>query len=251
MLKRLSAIVAMSVLLPAVAGAWTLTVKVTGGSVGGSYATVTYGTTTRQYTGGTNYLYPTVSATTTITTAPGYAAAVKVDGFASNTSPKTFSSGSHTIEVTYAAPPPNSVRIDQTAGGSISILLPNNTYSLTGATNVAVGTVLPVTITAASSYRIVDYTINGGTNTAGVSGLPGQSLSLPSYGVTATPVPNTISATFALVPTVSATLSSPQYGYTNQSITCTAVASSNDTGLQYRFSVTGRPSGSAAKLITK
>lgn len=249
MLRRIFALVTLLLAIPVLASAWTLTLKVTGpAGVAGNNLAVSGGAA-KTLTGGTSTLYPTSAATISVNTAAGYTSAVKVDGFASASSTVSFSTGSHTVEVLYASagPSTNDVTISQApAGGGISLQLPNSTSTMTGATGVALGTVLPVTIASAPGYTITGYTLNG--TAFAHSGAPGEVLTVPSFVVSATPVPNTVSATFSLVASITATLSAPLSGITGQALPFSASATSNDSGLQYRFAVTSTPAGSAVSL---
>ena len=244
MLRRIFPLVILLLALPGLACAWTLTVKVTGPSgVAGNNVTVSGGAS-KTMTAGSSTLYPTSAATASVNTAAGYTSTLTVDGIASAASSVSFSSGSHIVAVAYASAGPsvNSVTISQTTGGTVSLQLPNSTYTTTGASGLAIGTSLPVTIAAAPGYSITGYTINGITTAH--TGAIGEVLSVPAFQVTTTPVPNTVSATFSLVASITASLSAPVSGITGQAVAFSANATSNDTGLQYSFAVTGVPAGS-------
>jgi len=229
---------------PVLANAWTLTVKVTGPGGVPDNKVVVSGGATRTVTSGTVTMYPSGAATATVYTAAGYTRSVTVDGIASALSAFTFSSGTHNVTVAYSAPTTNNVTITQNTGGTVYLQLPNSTWSSTGATGVAPGTSLPISIAANGDHTIRNYTVNGVTTTVNGT-VPGQVLNIP-FIVTSTPAPNTITASYGFVPTVSATLSVPANGYNTQTINCSADATSNDSGLLYSFSVISKPSGAAA-----
>jgi len=245
-LRNISLLVGILLATPVLANAWTLTLKVAGANgATGNNITVTGGAS-RVHTGGTYTLYPTGTANVAINTATGYTHTAIVDGQSNAATSFSWNSGSHTVDVSYAAPPPNDVTITTPGGGNISILLPNGTSSFTGATGVAVGTSLPITLAANSDYTIASYSINGlVTNYNGI--LPGEVLTIP-YAMNAAPVPNTITGSFSFVPNLTATLSAPLNGLTTQAIYCTGQATSNDTGILYTFTVTGKPAGSNVSL---
>jgi len=227
--------------LPALAQAWTLTIKVTGPGGVPDNKVVVSGGASKTVTSGTFTLYPSGSATITVFSAAGYSRSVVVDGVASASSAFTFSAGSHNVTVNYSAPSTNSVAITQQPGGAIQLQLANGTWSSTGASGVLPGTVFPVSIAANADYTIASYTINGVTTPYNGT-LPGQVLQL-FLTVSATPTPNTVTASFILTPVVTATLAAPTVGYTTQNIVVSAVASSNDTGLSYLFGVIDKPAG--------
>jgi len=245
-LKKIVLLVGLLLAIPVLANAWTLTLNVVGsGGMPGNNITVT-GTASKIDTGGMATVYPTGTATCTINTAAGYNSTVTVDGFAKTGTSFTYSSGPHTIVATYSAPPPNDVTITQATGGSITIALPNSTFSSAGATGVTVGTSLPITLAANSDYSIASYSINGAVvNYNGT--VTGEVLTVP-YSMTAAPVPNTITGSFAFVANLTATLLAPLNGLNTQPVTCTGSATSNDTGILYTFAVTGKPSGSNVSL---
>jgi hypothetical protein len=230
--------------VPAIANAaWTLTVKATGGSTTPSNTVVLSGGVSKTLVSGTSTFYPSASTTTTINIATPTTATVSIDNAApvaaTNGQKITFSSGSHSIAVVYTATAATGdISITQPTGGSISLRLPNGTFTTTGASGLPVGTTLPVTISAAASYKIVNYTINGSPSTAGVTGNTGQVLQ-PATPVTIVAGTNpAVSATLQFAATITPSLSLPGAGYATQPVNVSASATSNDTGLQYAFSAT-------------
>ena len=246
-LRRILLLVGFLLAIPVLANAWgPLTIKVTGPTgVPGNNVTLS-GWTNLSYTGGSYTLYPSSPTTCTVNAAAGYTSTVTVDNIVKTASSFSFSSGSHSVVVAFAAPPPNDVNITQAAGGNITIELPNSTFNSSGATGVAVGTSLPITLAANSDYTVTSYSINGAvTNHNGT--VTGEILTVP-YAMTASPVPNTITGSFSFVANLTATLSAPLNGLNTQPITCTGSATSNDTGILYTFTVTGKPAGSSVTL---
>jgi cytochrome c554/c'-like protein len=234
-MRKSAGFIVMTLLLlaiPALASAWTLTVKVSGGSIAaGNTVVVQYGTTTKTIAGGTNYLYPTGAATITVNTGAGTSTITR-DGLAA-VSPISLSSGSHSVVVAYSAAVPTDVDITQNTGGIIAVQLPNLTWTTSDKAGLAVGTVLKYSIKADANHKIHDYTING-TTLAG-NGQAGQAVTgnLPALLAAGQ---NTITATYDYAATISASLSAPTNGTTTQAVNCVAAATSNDTGLLYAFS---------------
>ena len=218
--------------VPALANAWTLTVKVAGGTATDNVKVV-YGATTKILKGGTSYLYPTGSATITF---EGAAPATSTLDGAANAGPITLSSGSHIVAATYAASVSSTgFSITQADGGVIYAKNMNGTWTTTGISGVPAGTVRPVTIAADGNHKIVDYSLDGGAAiTAGVTGAAGQVLPL-----SATAAGQTITATFAVAGKVTANLYAPTNGVTGSAVNTSVTATSNDTGLLYAFDVTG------------
>jgi hypothetical protein len=224
--------------LPALANAWTLAVKVAGGTDTNN-VTVAYGTPAVQKTfkSTVSYMYPTGAVTIT-----GYAAAASITFDGAPLVTATFvspTSGNHTLEVAYGTTQANvEVGITQAAGGMIYAQNRNNTWSSTAVTGLVSGASVPVAIAADSNHKIVSYTVNGtDVITTGVNGLAGQVLatSAPAQG-------QKVTATFGLVGKISASIFAPTSGVTGKAVNCTVTATSNASNLQYAFAVTG-PAG--------
>lgn len=227
-------IVTLLVAAPVFAHAWTLTIKVNGGSVTPPNTVVLSGGVSRTVSSGTVTVYPSSATTVTINTAAGYTSSATLDGFAA-TSRFTLSSGSHTVAVSYSLPPTASVGITQSGGGMVNVLLPNGTWTSTGATGLVAGTTLKYSVAANSDYLISDYTVNG-AKTVVSGGATGQ---VVTGSFVAAAGSNTLGATFRMTPTITGSLSVPTNGYTTQPVNCSTTATSNDTGLLYAFQVTG------------
>ena len=223
------------VAVPVCAQAWTLTVKVTGGSLTPANTVVLTGGTAKTIANGNTTVYPSAATTVSVNTAAGFTSSITLDGMSTASTSFSLSSGSHTVTVAYSAPQAANLAITQSAGGAAYVLLPSNTWSATGATGLKVGTPLPYSISADSAHVIKAYTVNGirqavdGT----VSGQNIQGTLVPVAGA------NTISAEYGIFASVTGSLSTPTDGFTSQPVNATITASSNDTGLSYSFTVTG------------
>ena len=229
--------------VPALANAWTLAVKVAGGSTANNVKVV-YGATTKVLKNGTSYLYPT--GTATITFEGAVPTTSTLDGVA-NAGPISLSSGSHIVSATYAAAALTGFDITQAAGGVVYAQNRNNTWTTTGVTGVAPGTILPVVIAADAYHKIVSYSLDGGAAvTTGVTGAAGQILAL-----SAAANGQAITATYGVAGKVTANLFAPTNGSTTKAVNCSVTASSNDTGLQYAFAVTGPAAFSQAASATQ
>jgi len=249
MLKNGLRLVIMTLLLatPVLANAWTLTVKVTGGSLTPANTVVLSGGASKTVASGNLTVYPTSATTIAVNTSSGYTSSATLDGVAAPASPFSLSSGSHTVTVSYSAAPTSSLSITQNPGGSVNALLPNNTWSSTGATGLVAGIPVSYSIAADSVHEIVDYTVNG-TKTV-VNGTTAGQIISRSFNLVAGS--NTVTATFGVLVSVSGSLSAPTNGYTTQPVDCSLTATTNDTGLQYAFSVTGPATFSRAASPTQ
>lgn len=219
--------------IPALANAWTLTVKVTGGSLP-SNTVVLSGGASKTITSGSYTVYPSTATTVTVNTAAGSTSSVTLDGFAASSS-FALNSGSHTVVVSYSAPASSSVTVNQGTGGAVYVQLPNNTWTSTGSTGLPVGTTLPYSVSADGDHTITSYTVNGVTTA--VNGTAKGQVITGSFKTVAGN--NSVGASFGFAPTITGSLSAPTNGFTMQPVSCTATATSNDTGLQYAFVVTG------------
>jgi hypothetical protein len=228
--------------LPALANAWTLAVKVAGGTDTNN-VTVAYGTPAvqRTFQSTVSYLYPVGKVTITDHAA---ASSITFDGAplvqATFVSP---TSGNHTLEVAYKTTQTNfEVGITQAAGGMIYAQNRNNTWSSTAVTGLVSGASVPVAIAADSNHKIESYTLNGTDFiTAGLNGLAGQVLSTSALATG-----QKVTANFALVGKISASLFAPTNGVTGKTVYCAVTATSNASDLQYAFAVTGPASFSQA-----
>ena len=239
MLKNGLQLVIMTLLLatPVLANAWTLTVKVTGGSLTPANTVVLSGGASKTIANGNVTVYPTTATTIAVTTAAGYTSSVTLDGGTAPASPFSLSSGSHTVAVSYSVAPTAALTVIQSPGGGgvVNVLLPNNTWSSTGASGLTVGVPISYSVAADTMHRIVDYTVNGSKTV--VNGTVAGQVVSGSFNLVAGN--NTVTASFGVAITVTGSLSAPTNGYTTQPVNCSVTASSNDTGLQYAFNVTG------------
>ena len=240
-MRKKAGLMLMTLLLlivPVLANAWTLTVKVAGGTAAQAVS-VAYRTSgdvdvAKTLKVGTNYLYPKAGVTFTAAGAPTFmidGAAADLDGV------NALAAGPHTVTVTYVADAVeySSLSLTQSAGGQIYAQNRNNTWNASQVTGYVRNAAVPVTIAADGNHRIVSYTLNGtDVITAGVNGLPGQvlALSAPANG-------QSVSATFGLVGRISASLFAPTNGSTGKAVNCSVTATSNATNLRYAFAVTG------------
>jgi len=248
--------------VPALANAWTLAVRVAGGTdannvtVAYSVKTGTQGVdeTTKTYTNSfkssSSFMYPV--GVVTVTPVAGFSA-LTFDGVdcssptALTAKLATATSGSHTLAVAYATTATASgLTITQAplGGGMIYAENRNNTWSTTSVSGLVAGASVPVTIAADVNHNIVSYSLDGGAPIkVGVTGAAGQALTLSALAnnqaVTATfgVVANTTVSLFA--PTAAATSNASWTTPATNQIVLSATTTSNDTNPLYLFSVTG------------
>jgi hypothetical protein len=221
-------------IVPALANAWTLTVKVVGGSATNNVQ-VAYGTTLKTLTSGTYLLYPTKQVTfytngsgqtLTLNNAPTTVAALNA-----------LVAGPQTVGVTYAATATNAgVAITQADGGVIYAENKNNTWTNDKVIGLVAGSTVPVSIAADSNHKITKYTVNGVDVTTGFLGTAGEVLPIT---VAATAPNATVTATFGVFGKVSAALFAPTDNIAGTAVNATITATSNDTIAQYFLSTTG------------
>jgi len=218
--------------VPALANAWTLAVKVAGGTDTNNVS-VAYGTpaVSRSFKSTSSYLYPVGAITITDNAA---ASSITFDG--ATYVPATFvspTSGNHTLAVTYSTTQSASgLTLAQANGGTIYAMNQNNTWTTTGVSGLVAGASVTVAIAADANHNIVSYNVNGTSVT--VNGAAGQVLQLPASANN-----QTVSAVFGLVGKVSASLFAPTTGVSATAIALSVTATSNDTGLLYSFSTDG------------
>jgi hypothetical protein len=216
--------------VPALANAWTLTVKVAGGNATNN-VTVLTGGVTKTLMGGSTHLYPSGAVTIASIVTPS---AITLDGasVADFSAANALTSGSHTVAVSYPAAVLTGFTITQAEGGQIYAQNLNNTWTNSGVSGLTAGTILPVTIAADANHKIVSYSLNGGAAmSAGCTGAAGQVLPL-----SAAANGQVVTATYGVVGKVSASLFAPSNGVAGKAITCTVTATSNTDGLQYFLS---------------
>ena len=229
-------------IVPALANAWTLTVKVAGGNANNSVAvtyptsTSTAATATKTIKGGTAYLYPTKAGVTAVIAAGTPAPVITLDGAAYV--PATLAgltSGNHVLQVVYPADGVAGLSIDQNlVGGAIYAQGRNNTWSTTGVSGLPASTIVPITIAADGNHKILSYNVSG-TVVDVANGTAGQVLSVP--GVVA--AGQTVTATFGDAAKMSASLFAPTDANTGNEVTCTLSPTSNISGLTYSYAVVG------------
>ncbi|QEM66780.1 hypothetical protein FO488_00465 [Geobacter sp. FeAm09] len=246
--------VLLLLVVPVLASAMTLTIKVTGPTgVAGNNVALSGGTAAT-VTSGLKYYYPTTATSATISMAAGYTSTVKVDGITQNPNYTgtvgPWTSGSHSVEVAYSgtAATTYAVTITQTTGGTVSIKLPNGTSNSSGASGVSSGTSMPITISAAAGYKIATYNIGAGVVAYGGT-VAGEVLTLP-FTCTAN---TAVTATYTQAPTLSASLSAPLNGYTNTAVNVKTTATStafaaytSSTGIMYKYNARKAAAGSAS-----
>jgi len=222
-------------IVPALANAWTLTVKVAGGNANNSVA-VTYPTSTSLATtatktikSGTAYLYPTKAGVTAVIAGTP---TIALDGSTVDVANRlgALTSGNHVLQVVYVADDTTSLTLTQAVGGQIYAQNRNNTWSAAGVSGLPVNTIVNLTISADNNYNIVGYKV--GTVQTDVSPCKVYSFSKTATGQTIQPV-------FAVDAKISASLFAPTNGVAGQAITLSVAATTNDAGLQYAFSTDG------------
>ena len=246
---RFMIVALVMLLVPALANAWTLTVKVTGGNatdfvrveklelVGTTLTPTT--PVLKEVKNGTVYLYPSGPVRISLqgSTVPPMAT---VDGKTPTSGfPVDLSSGSHTVAVAYdPVAAAGTLTLKQaTEGGQIYAQNRNSTWSATKVSGIELNSVVPVTIAADYNHRIAGYYAYTGPATGAARGtlittdipdtLGGvKTLYLPADG-------KTIEPEFALVAKISASLFAPTDGAVDRPINCIVVAASNVANLQY------------------
>jgi len=216
-------------IVPALANAWTLTVKVAGGTAAQA-VTVAYQTsgdvqTTKTLKVGTNYLYPKAGIVLAAAGTPTY----KINGVdADLAAVNALATGPRTVTVTYtpAAVIYNGLNLTQVAGGSIFAQNLNNTWSNSSVAGYVEGALIPVTIAADGNHTITGYTVNGARTAAA-----GKVVSFTLAAAGQTVVPE-----FAVDAKISASLFAPTNAVAGKAVTLSVAATSNDTTLLYSFS---------------
>lgn len=250
-------------IVPTLANAWMLTVKVAGGDrTAGNYVeVVNVGTVNKilanntALQSGTTIVYPNSTANTTVTIKK----AANQNGYyrqdndmptyfptpANSTSTTlTFApgTGNHTVVVAYDAGILKGFTItqDPAGGGMIYAQLPNNTWTTSNVSGLKDGTLVPVTIAADANHKIVSYAITGlGTHSASATVVDGKAGQVLSDLFVRAGDGATVTAVFGEAAKISATLFAPINGVTSRAVNCTVTATSNVAGLTYAFAVTG------------
>ena len=225
--------------VPALANAWTLAVKVAGGTSTNN-VNVAFGTTNKNFQGTSAFIYPV--GQTTITDNSGSATTFQFDG-ATVVSPYVIPAlpnltGNHTLTVAYATTQPTSsvsLSQDPNGGGQIYAENKNNTWTSTIVTGLLPTDSVPVAIAADANHKIVSYNLGAGPVTMPTNSPAGQVLSLTAAAG------KTVTATFGVAGQTTATLFAPTNGTTGVAITCNVTATSNDSPLTYAFAVSPAP----------
>jgi hypothetical protein len=233
--------------VPALANAWTLAVKVAGGT-DTNKVSVAYGTpaVSKDFKSTISHLYPVGKVT--VTAASGFTS-MTLDGQAIVNGVQTPTSGDHTLEVIYnTTQADHGLTLVQASGGQIYAQNRNNTWSSVDVTGFLAGAALPVTIAADANHKIVSYSLDGGAAiSTGVTGAAGQVLSLMALANN-----QNVTATFGIAARTSVSLFAPTDAYTSNSshgsaptnaIVCSATATSNDSGLVYVLTVSPSVTG--------
>ena len=234
--------------VPALANAWTLAVKVAGGTdtnnvaVSYSYKTGTQGvdeitkTATSTFKSTSSYMYPI--GPVTVAAAPGFTAgSLTLDGLPVVNGVQVPTSGNHILAVAYAATVTNfSVNLtqDPNGGGQIYAENKNNTWTLDKVTGLVASDIVPIAIAADANHKILSYTI-GAVKTNVVNGTAGQVISKTATAGDA------VTATFGVAGQTTATLFAPTNGTTGVAISLNVTATSNDSPLTYAFAVSPAP----------
>ena len=223
--------------VPALANAWTLAVKVAGGTSTNN-VNVAFGTTSKNFQGTSSYVYPVGDTTITDN---GAASSITFDG-GTVTSPYFIPaglSGNHTLAVTYATTQTNSgLTLAQASGGAVYAMNRNNTWTSVGVSGLAPGAAVTVAIAADANHKIVGFNVGAaaGTMPMSATGAAGEVLTL---SIPADLASSTVTPVFAVAGRVTATMSSPTSGMSGTAINLSVTAISDDTGLLYAYSVNG------------
>ena len=240
-------------LVPALANAWTLTVKVAGGNANNSVAvtyptsvgSATLSTATKTIKSGTAYLYPSKAGVTVAATGT-QSPTITLDGAAYTAAALAGkSSGNHVLQVVY--PPDGTAGLTiapNLDGGQIYAQNRNNTWSSTGVSGLPVDSIVPITIAADGNHRIVSYDVGEG-DVAG-DGSAGQVIT-----TSAVAEGQTVTASFDLVAKTSASLFAPTNAVAGKNVSVTVTAISNDNPLTYAFVVNGAEDAVYGNSATK
>ena len=247
--------------VPALANAWTLAVKVAGGTdvnkvaVSYSYMVGTPGTAsyvanpvTNNFKSASSVMYPV--GVVTVAPASGFTTPITFDSTtfttaaALNTYLTGVTSGNHTLIVAYGTTATASgLTLAQVAGGTIYAANQNSTWTTTGVSGLVANTNVNLAITPDSNHKVTGYLIGTAPTEIIENNAAGQvvTLSLPANNATITPVFATVAKTsVALNAPTEATTSNGAWGAPGTNpIIVTATAASNDAGLQYAFAVSG------------
>ena len=229
-------------IVPALANAWTLTVKVAGGNANNS-VTVAYPTSTSFATtatktikSGTAYLYPTKAGASVVIAGDDTTPTVTLDGGAYT--PEAFAllkSGNHVLQVVFDADGTIGLDLKQLTGGTIYAQNRNNTWRADGVSGLPIDTSVNLTIAADNNWKILGYKVDGGTTVAAPAGKE----KVFSFALTAEN--QEVEPVFARDGKVTASLFAPTDGVAGRDITCTISVMSNEAkeDLDYFVSIDG------------
>ena len=228
--------------VPALANAWTLAVKVVGGTSTNNVVVTNNGATTT-FKGTSSYMYPV--GPIYFTTATG--ATVLFDGAAYNAA--TFVSpvtGNHTLAVTYATTALTSgLDVTQANGGMIYAQNLNNTWSQSVG-GLSSGSAVPVIISADTNHQITGWFLNGVQKQystfatkklpLGQGGPAGEVLPLTFPAAN----PNTtVKPIFGFASKLSAVFYAPTSVVAGKPINLTVTATANEPIASYKITVNG------------
>ncbi|KAB0671467.1 hypothetical protein F6V30_02490 [Oryzomonas sagensis] len=231
-------------LLPALASAYTLQVKVSGGKTGVNTVTANGLTTAGS---GTYYTYPANNSATVATSVLGTVASATLDGAAftlGNKLPAQIG-GTHYLAVTFAAAASYTVTASQSTGGTIFIqqTAPSLSSNLsTALTGIGGSATVVISVYPGSTSIVTGIKVNGNAATNTMTGgvTPGAvgKVTLTAAELQSSP---TITATYSASYKTSAILSAPTTAAQGATVKLDGRASStNDTAITgYAFSVTG------------
>ena len=222
-------------IVPALANAWTLTVKVAGGN-DTNKVSVAYNGTEKVVKSGTVYLYPTGAATISLVAGSAAPASVIVDDFA-GALPQAYAattSGAHSVAVAFnVAPLTGTLSLAQTEGGQIYAQNKNNTWSTTGVSGIILDGVVPVTIAADANHKITGYySYTNPANKGSRINLSGQvqALLIPASR-------QIIEPEFQRYARIAASIFAPTDGVVGNAVNCSVAATGNVASLNYAFAV--------------
>ena len=246
-MRKLLMLVTM-LLVPTLASAWTLPVKVTNTTAGiaaGNKATVTVGATSTDVTVGTKYFYPanTVTEVSVAIANIGNVTSITLDGATQPlTSPVTVTRGAaslHSLNIVYASvatAPKANVALTQTPGG-LTTLSVGSSSTTSGYTGVAVGTAVTVKAQPSTGYSLTNIKVNDVV----------VATSSPYTFAVADTTADSVVATYAKTPVITAALGLATSGQVGTAVTATATASTTGTApLAYAWTVNGAAAGTAA-----
>ena len=254
-MRKIFMIVAM-MLVPALASAWTLPVKVTNNSAGIALlnkATVTVGLSAPvDITVGTKTFYPaTADSATVALTNTANLESVILDGVDKTAATVTAGSitvskgtaSSHVLNIVYktTTAPANTVSVTQTPGGLTSLKIGSATNA-TMFTGVLVNQAITATFKPNIGYQLTSYSVTGGAtiSATSLSSAVPVTIIIPSVNAS-----TTVTAVYAASGAIAANAAFAATGLTSQIFKVTASASTTSTkAITYTYD-TNCPTGDA------